>query len=146
MVLSGSVWLRKPIRLGLLLSEFWGPFQGLLVFSKNEFSQFVISNTIVVFFATNFHRLYHVKIRMRPLHCQQLSHLRPYILQAIEVMGHQVKVVAKQSEWDPKTFLGKVFALEMRVASEHDVLGIRSSLREFVHGDHLACYKCVGGR
>ena len=42
-------------------------------------------------------------------------------------MGHQVKVVAQQSGWDPDTFLGKVFAsLEMRFASEHDVLGIRA--------------------
>ena len=39
-------------------------------------------------------------------------------------MGHQGKVVAQQSGWDPHTFLGKVFAsLAMRFASEHDVLG-----------------------
>ena len=43
-------------------------------------------------------------------------------------MGHQVKVVAQQSGWDPNTFLGKVFAsLEVRFVGEHDVLGIRSS-------------------
>ena len=51
LVLSGSVSLRQPIRLGLLLSgKFLDPFQGLLVFSKNEFSQFVINDTIVDFF------------------------------------------------------------------------------------------------
>ena len=42
--------------------------------------------------------------------------------------GFSIKVVAQQSSWDPNTFLGKVFAsLEMRFASEHGILGIRSS-------------------
>ena len=51
-----------------------------------------------------------------------------FVCQAVEAMGHQVKVVAQQSGWDPDTFLGKVFAsLEMRFASEHDVLGIRAA-------------------
>ena len=43
-------------------------------------------------------------------------------------MGHQVKVVAQQSGWDPDTFLEKVFAsLEMKFASEHGVSGICAS-------------------
>ena len=51
-----------------------------------------------------------------------------FVCQAVEAMGHQVKVVAQQSGWDPDTFLGNVFAsLEMRFASEHDVLGVRAS-------------------
>ena len=51
-----------------------------------------------------------------------------FVCQTVEAMGHQVKVVAQQSGWDLDTFLGKVFAsLEMRFASEHDVLGIRTS-------------------
>ena len=51
-----------------------------------------------------------------------------FVCQAVEAIGHQVKVIAQQSGWDPDIFLGKVFAsLEMRFASEHDVLGIRAS-------------------
>ena len=50
-----------------------------------------------------------------------------FVCQAVEAMGNQVKVVGQERGWDPVTFLEKVFAsLGMRIASEHDVLGIHA--------------------
>ena len=64
---------------------------------------------------------------LRHVHMTHGVGVGAFVCQAVKAMGHQVKVVAQQSGWDPDTFLGKVFAsLEMRFASEHDVLGIRA--------------------
>ena len=63
---------------------------------------------------------------LRHVHMSHGVGVDAFVCQAVEAMGHQVKVVAQQSGWDAETFLGKVIAsLEMRFASEHDVLGIR---------------------
>ena len=65
---------------------------------------------------------------LRHVHMTHGVGVGAFVCQAVEAMGHQVKVVAQQSGWDPDTFLGKVFAsLEKRFAIEHDVLGIRAS-------------------
>ena len=80
-----------------------------------------------------------VELSREPRHVH-LTHgvgVGAFVCQAVEAMGPQVKVVAQQSGWDPDAFLGKVFAsLEMRFASEHDVLGIRASgegTREYLY-------------
>ena len=64
---------------------------------------------------------------LRHVHLTHGVGVGAFLCPAVEAMGHQVKVVAEQSGWDPDTFLGKVIAsLEMRYAREHDVLGIRA--------------------
>ena len=48
--------------------------------------------------------------------------------QAIEALGHQLKVATPHTGWNPGTFLNKLFSLiELRFATEHDVLGIRAT-------------------
>ena len=65
---------------------------------------------------------------LRHVHMTHVVGVGACVCQAVEAMGDQVKVVAQQSGWDLHTFLGKVFAsLEIRFASDHDVLGIRAS-------------------
>ena len=62
---------------------------------------------------------------LRHVHLTHGVGVGAFMWQAVDAMGHQVKVVAQQSVWDPDTFWGKVFAsLEMRFSSEHDVLCI----------------------
>ena len=65
---------------------------------------------------------------LRHVHSTHCVGVGAFLCQAIEAMRHQVKVVAQQGGWDPNTFLAKVFAsLEMRFASEHDILSICAS-------------------
>lgn len=48
-----------------------------------------------------------------------------FVCQAIEALGHQIKVASTQSGWCPTTFLRKVFeTMEIRYASHKDILGI----------------------
>ena len=65
---------------------------------------------------------------LRHVHMTHGVGVGAFLCLAVEATGHQVKVVAQQSGWEPDTFLGKLFAsLEMSFASVHDVLGIRAS-------------------
>ena len=93
----------------------------------------ILANTIRLFWPTpeNMFPYWHMcdgelSQKLRHVHMTHGVGGGAFVCQAVNAMGHQVKVVAQQNGWDPDTHLGKVFAtLEMRFAREH--LGIRAS-------------------